>query len=222
MAGEHDTHNSNLDHQGSSVADSPDPELELPQPLTGEDSAEETSPSLDGSEGSGESSPRKSKGLHVGWSILLVLIGAVVPYFFVGGANSVDQVADHARKDGVVSMSWQDLRSYDYRRDILPDRVREKITQRVVQLPGFAVPLQMGEELDHFLLVPTQAYCIHVPPPPPHLMVEVRMKKKQSLRMGTLRRPLLITGQLRLQQRETSYGHASWYFVGDSMEIYQP
>ena len=168
-----------------------------------------------------EKLPLKRKGPHLLISLALVVVGALLPYlFFEGGAWDLGGESQEA---GVVALSWKDLQRYDYKKNHLPDDVREKISHPVVQLAGFAVPLQASSSsLDHFLFVPSQAYCVHVPPPPPHLMIEVKMKKKQAISTKALRGALVITGQLKLTQRKTAYGQASWYFHGDRLQPYRP
>ena len=168
-------------------------------------------------------SSRPSGGvLHLFIAASLVALGALLPYVFLGDGGVQDLDGD-AVDQGIMPVSWKDLQRYDYKRGLLPAEVRHKISHPVVQMAGFAVPLQTtSSAMDHFLFVPSQAYCIHVPPPPPHLMIEVKMKGKQLMRTRTLRGALLLTGQLQLKQSQTTFGQASWYFEGKRLEPYRP
>ena len=148
-----------------------------------------------------------------------VSLGVWIPYHFLGSANSFSSAG--AEEANVRKLSWRELKTYDYKNNRLPAPLKHKLDQpSPVKISGFAVPLEVsGTYTDHFLLVPGRAYCIHVPPPPPHLMIEVKMKKAVSVR--DIRGPLSIEGDLELRQVQTQWGNASWYFVGHDMEIYE-
>ena len=145
----------------------------------------------------------------------LVALGAWLPYQFLGTSAELPPVSESA-----IIIKWQELRSYDYKKKHLPEALKTKLeSDESVRISGFAVPLEVaGTYTNHFLFVPTRAYCIHVPPPPPHLMIEVRMKK--SVSMEKIRGPLIIEGRLELKEVNTEYGDASWYFEGHGLEVY--
>lgn len=161
------------------------------------------------------------KLLHAFIALALVGLGAGIPLLFTQKSFQNIESSFYGKDDSsVLAITWQELRSYDYKQGILPQFIKEKIDHPRVALPGFAVPLTAGVEIDHFLYVPSRAYCIHVPPPPPHLMVEVKLDKGVSYSM--LQGALMLTGKLQLQKRDTMYGQASWYLEADTIKPYRP
>lgn len=155
--------------------------------------------------------------IHFVLGCLLIAFGAWIPYYFLNPDHSQDIETD----EHVRSLSWRELKTYDYKNKIISPALQHKLNdENMVKISGFAVPLQIsGTYTDHFLLVPGRAYCIHVPPPPPHLMIEVKMKKAVSIR--SIRGPLSIAGHLNLTQVDTQWGEASWHFEGHDLEVYE-
>ena len=66
---------------------------------------------------------------------------------------------------------------------------------RLVQLPGYVLPLELGKKgVREFLLVPYIGACIHVPPPPTNQIVFVR--SAQPFEVRDLYMPVTVTGRM--------------------------
>ena len=144
-------------------------------------------------------------------AISLVILGAMIPYFLLG-INNLSVVYDQG-SDSTEPVSWLELKTYDYKLDKISDSLLTKINSSDIKIVGYAVPLEMsGTRVRHFLLVPSRAYCIHVPPPPPHLMIEVMMEDPISISL--LQKAVVISGTLEKTRTMTNYGYASWYLDG--------
>lgn len=156
--------------------------------------------------------------LHAAAVLGCVGLGLWLPHYFLNPAEP--GLSTEPQDDSVSTISWRELKQYDYKNQILPPSLQRKLEQAsTLKISGFAVPLEIsGTYTKHFLLVPGRAYCIHVPPPPPHLMIEVKMKDAVSVR--SIRGPLSIEGILELKHVSTQWGTASWFFEGHNLEAY--
>lgn len=77
---------------------------------------------------------------------------------------------------GPTTVHWNTLRQLNYKTGEATPRLRE-LNKQMIRLPGFVVPLDGDEKkITSFLLVPYHGACIHVPPPPPNLIVFVEME----------------------------------------------
>lgn len=78
----------------------------------------------------------------------------------------------------------------------------DELDSTSVAIPGYALPLEYSENnrVTEFLLVPYVGACIHTPPPPPNQIVLVRSER--GIEMNSLFEPLLVSGQLYVQQSE--------------------
>ncbi len=82
------------------------------------------------------------------------------------------------------------------------EAVDSSLDGKLVQLPGYALPLDLAEQgMTEFLLVPFVGACIHVPPPPPNQIVLAQLKSAYQVK--ELYDPVLITGHLRAQPAST-------------------
>ena len=82
------------------------------------------------------------------------------------------------------------------------EAVDSSLDGKLVQLPGYALPLDMAEQgVTEFLLVPFVGACIHVPPPPPNQIVLAQLET--AYKVKDLYDPVLITGHLRAQSAST-------------------
>ncbi len=73
--------------------------------------------------------------------------------------------------------------------------------------------------MHEFLLVPNQMACIHVPPPPPNLIVFVRLDK--PVKIEELMGPLWTSGILRLKTLQSIYGSSSFQLENVKVEPYE-
>lgn len=62
--------------------------------------------------------------------------------------------------------------------------------------------------------------CIHVPPPPPNLIVHVRMAKGQKVAFEFWR-PLWVQGYLKIAKTTSPYGDASYHLTGVATQPFQ-
>ena len=95
------------------------------------------------------------------------------------------------------SLTWENLRQLNYETGEMPESLL-KYDQKLVQVEGFIVPLEMDEYMNsvtEFFLVPDPMACIHVPPPPPNQIIYVKMNHSIPLDMDY--RGISITGILR-------------------------
>ena len=73
--------------------------------------------------------------------------------------------------------------------------VVDSLDGRLVRLPGYVLPLEMGKKgVKEFLLVPYIGACIHVPPPPTNQIVFVRTARPVEVR--DLYMPVTVTGRM--------------------------
>ncbi|NRA45830.1 MAG: DUF3299 domain-containing protein [Oligoflexales bacterium] len=115
-------------------------------------------------------------------------------------------------------VGWRLLQTLDYKNFNIPDDLK-KAVNHLVRIPGFAVPLSDGlSRVEDFLLVPNQMACIHVPAPPPNLIVLVHLDKARSIR--ELSGPLWIEGVLEVKKTESTYGAAAYVMNAVKVEPY--
>jgi hypothetical protein len=92
---------------------------------------------------------------------------------------------------------------------------------KVVKIPGFIVPLDVAKDgtVSEFFLVPYFGACIHVPPPPPNQIVHIQAPK--GIALDSIYEAYWITGKLRVQQKTTRLGAATYAITADKVEIYK-
>ena len=82
------------------------------------------------------------------------------------------------------------------------ESLNDSLDGEMVRLPGYALPLEMGEGgVTEFLLVPFVGACIHVPPPPPNQIVLAKLDS--AYEVEGLYDPVQITGLLKAQATNT-------------------
>ncbi|MGK7907944.1 MAG: DUF3299 domain-containing protein [Synechococcus sp.] len=90
----------------------------------------------------------------------------------------------------------------DRRLAIADNTMVDELDSTSVAIPGYALPLEFAENnrVTEFLLVPYVGACIHVPPPPPNQIVYVQSER--GIKMNSLFEPVMVTGQISVQQSE--------------------
>ena len=89
-----------------------------------------------------------------------------------------------------------------------------------MRLPGFAVPLSSDyRNVDELLFVPNQLACIHVPAPPPHLVVFTRLR--EGVHVNKLNGAFWLEGILQLKPTQSIYGAAAWEIIGGELSTYE-
>lgn len=117
----------------------------------------------------------------------------------------------------IPELDWEDLMLLDYDKGEVPPKLQQWVGKRS-KISGFIVPLDAREQLlTEFLLVPVYGMCIHVPPPPPNMMVHV--KSETGFETGYwMADGVWLEGELQIQNVESDYGAAG--FVMQSAKIY--
>jgi hypothetical protein len=156
----------------------------------------------------------------------LIVISNIIAYsipnltfWAIDAGSSVIQLESDAEPDvGVQTISWRILQTFDYKENIASGEL-QTILNSHVKIPGFAVPLSDElNEVKEFLLVPNQMACIHVPAPPPNLIVFVSLKEGRSI--SELSGPLWVQGELKVQKSESTYGAAAFEMLAQSVKPY--
>lgn len=156
---------------------------------------------------------------------ILILISVLVSLFYPR-ANMMSQQSENIQLNTDTSLpqegepysvKWQTLQKLDYKNNKIQDESLQKILNRSVKIPGFAVPLTDNlQAVSEFLFVPNQQACIHVPAPPPNLIVFVRLEK--AMKIEDLIGPLWVHGTLRLKTMQSVYGSSSYEMESPKVE----
>lgn len=150
----------------------------------------------------------KKKIWFVIGGVALVFIGVLLTFLL--NRKKIDSSSAGSKEGPMIEITWTDLQKFDLKTNKLPDPIADKI-KGSVKLPGFIVPLEANiEESTHFLFVPNQAYCVHVPPPPANLMVEV--KSIAPVKNRELQGPIWLEGAISLEDSKNKFGTAAWQF----------
>jgi hypothetical protein len=126
-----------------------------------------------------------------------------------------------ANTDKVPALSWEDLQQLDLRTGNMPANLK-KLDGTIVRVPGFVIPLEDNEQsVSEFLLVPYPMACIHVPAPPPNLIVHVKMDKGKKINFDFYA-PVWAQGRLKIQTTQNMYTESSYFMTGLLIEPYKP
>jgi uncharacterized protein len=126
-----------------------------------------------------------------------------------------------ADSDKVPTLMWEDLQQLDLRTGNMPASLK-KLDGTVVRVPGFVIPLEDNEQsVSEFLLVPYPLACIHVPAPPPNLIVHVKMDKGKKVAFDFYA-PVWAQGRLKIQNTQNMYTESSYFMTGLAIEPYRP
>lgn len=143
-----------------------------------------------------------------GISLLLVLVLTIALLF----KKSKSDVSNYQM------VKWNDLVTFDYKTGIAPDSLLE-FKNKKVKIPGYIVPLDDDYVvLSEFLLVPNPQACIHVPAPPPHLIVQAKLK--HPIPIEEVKNPAWIYGTLQFKTMNSEYGAASYYMEVEQLLPY--
>ena len=128
----------------------------------------------------------------------------------------------HAEAQKPQAVDWQTLRELDYETGTKSPAITQLVSDGViVRVPGFMIALEdAADAVTEFLLVPYPMTCIHVPPPPPNLIIHVKMAgtKKQKVFWD----PVWVQGRLQVVETASPYGEAAYTMTGTLVEPYQP
>lgn len=149
-------------------------------------------------------------------AILAVLMGLAV---FVLAVELIQKSSKKSTGTADAVITWNDLYEFDYKTNTAPDKLK-KIDGRKVRIAGYVVPLSDDYfVLNEFLLVPNAQACIHVPPPPPNLIVHVKLE--DPLPIEKVFNPAWIEGVFEIEETKSIYGSASFKMENATLEEYQ-
>lgn len=159
---------------------------------------------------------------YVGASIL-ILMSVLISFIFPrkpGMMKFTEPVLEPSVNSTPTVIRWQLLQKLDYRNNTIADEQLRAVVNTKVRIPGFAVPLSDNlRSVSDFLLVPNAMACIHVPAPPPNLIVFVSLPQPKSIE--TLVGPIWVEGVLRIKTAQSVYGSSSYEMEEVSIEPYR-
>ena len=90
-----------------------------------------------------------------------------------------------------------------------------------VKLPGYIVPLEVGEDgrVTEFLLVPYFGACIHVPPPPSNQIVHAT--SELGVKVDELYQPFWIEGPLNVEHASSELADAGYRMEAQKIYLYE-
>ena len=157
--------------------------------------------------------------IHVGIAVL-TLLGLLIYHLGFNTAGSKFGGGLFAKKgDSVPEINWEMLYSLDYK---TMEGAAElmALDGKYVKIPGYIVPLSDNySELDEFILVPDGQSCIHVPPPPPNLIVAVSLREKVP--GSEVHNPSWVYGMFKIEYSTHQYGGAAFKLDGMKMEKFE-
>lgn len=110
--------------------------------------------------------------------------------------------------EGYKDLSWKDLVQLDYQTGEKKGNLKD-FENQLVKIPGYIVPLtDEYTVLDEFLFVPNDQACIHVPPPPPNLIIKSKLKEKMPFEK--VYNPSWLLGKLEIVTTKSEYGEAGF------------
>lgn len=90
-----------------------------------------------------------------------------------------------------------------------------------IRLPGYVVPLESDDDgkMIEFFFVPFYGACIHVPPPPPNMLVHVRLSK--GIDTPSLYDPVTLKGVMRTQVTQNAMASSAYTMEDATLEPYR-
>lgn len=153
-------------------------------------------------------------------SVALIALGSPTLHVCRVAWIKMGGVSEAANAEKVPSLNWEDLQQLDLRTGKMPDSLK-KLDGTVVRLPGYIIPLEDSEEsVSEFLLVPYPLACIHVPAPPPNLIVHVKMDKGKKVAFDFFA-PVWAQGRLKIQTTQNMYTESSYFMTGLLVQPYE-
>jgi hypothetical protein len=156
-------------------------------------------------------------------SLVLLALGSPAVHVcrLIGGIGVVGSSSANAQSEKVPSVMWEELQQLDLRTGKAPASLT-KFDGTIIRVPGFVIPLEDSEQaVSEFLLVPYPLACIHVPAPPPNLIVHVKMDKGKKVPFDFYA-PVWTQGRLKIQTTRNMYTDSSYFMNGILVEPYKP
>ncbi len=120
---------------------------------------------------------------------------------------------------GNNTITWNDLYEHDYKTGKTSEKL-QKLNKKKVKIAGYVVPLT--DEyfvLNEFLLVPNAQACVHVPPPPPNLIIHVKLD--EPLPVEKVYNPAWIEGTFEIETTNSQYGAAAFKIDDATLDEYK-
>jgi hypothetical protein len=116
-------------------------------------------------------------------------------------------------------VTWNDLAEFDYKTGKATEKLKD-LDGKKVRIAGYVVPL--ADEyfvLSEFLLVPNAQACIHVPPPPPNLIIHVKLE--EPLPVEKVYNPAWIEGTFTIDPSDSVQGAAAFKMNDATLDEYK-
>lgn len=129
-------------------------------------------------------------------------------------------------RDVGATLSWGDLMRHGVNRQPTDEGDSgsgfvARMNGQPVRMAGYMVPLDAAaSRTTEFLLVPYYGACIHVPPPPPHQMVHVKVASGEGVPLN-FEKPIWVEGAFRIGRSESQYGHADYAVKAEKVTLYE-
>ncbi len=137
----------------------------------------------------------------------------------VGLAIWMVQPSDDKKVDGPTKeVHWTDLRQYDFKAHTGPAWLLA-LNGTPIKIAGYVVPMESRPVTKEFVFVPDQLACVHVPPPPPNLMIYVHSDKE--IKIDDLAGPQWLFGTLEITDSTSPFGQISYVVKSNKLEIYR-
>lgn len=122
-------------------------------------------------------------------------------------------------KSDAITISWNDLYEHDYKTGKTTEKLKNA-DKKKVKIAGYVVPL--ADEyfvLNEFLLVPNAQACIHVPPPPPNLIIHVKLD--EPLPIEKVYNPAWIEGKFEIETSTSIHGDSAFKINDATLDEYK-
>lgn len=155
----------------------------------------------------------------MGTQKFFAMIGVLV------GLTAFAFTVQKCKQDAAISnsdastLTWNDLYEHDYKTGKTTDKLQSSHKKKV-KIAGYVVPLT--DEyfvLNEFLLVPNAQACIHVPPPPPNLIIHVKLKA--PLPIEKVYNPAWIEGLFYIETSTSIHGDSSFKINDAKLDEYK-
>ena len=102
----------------------------------------------------------------------------------------------------------------------LPPQVIQEYDKQNIQIPGFAVPIEITPErrVTEFFLVPYFGACLHLPPPPSNQII--RINSIVGVEIERIYEPVWVNGRISTQFQEHELANAGYAMKLHSLRPY--
>jgi hypothetical protein len=95
------------------------------------------------------------------------------------------------------------------------------LNNQKVKISGYVVPLESDDDgkMVEFFFVPFYGACIHVPPPPPNMLIHVKLVK--GIDTPSLYNPFTLSGVLRTEVTQNAMAASAYDMIDASLGTYR-